>query len=171
MLVERYETERQSVGDHDEERGGAKEKRKTARRGTKVRCRREEGGGDSPCPPSYHAASMGPLIFAALRFCLALSTLHTSTADRRYKTLYRDSVEREKEKGQQGRKGIARESLRADGCIPLCPAYIQRTLCMHNVVNTICDAMMYISDGFVPFGGSMIRLAGSRKYLLGNHVC
>lgn len=81
-----------------------------------MRCRREGGEGrNSPCPPSYHAASMGPLIFAALRFCLALSTLHTSTADRRHKTLYRDSVGREEErkgKGERGRKGIARESLR-----------------------------------------------------------
>lgn len=48
---------------------------------------------------------MGPLIFAALRFCLALSTLHTSTADRRHKTLYRDSVEREEEKGRAREKG------------------------------------------------------------------
>lgn len=50
---------------------------------------REEGvvgGGERV--PSYHAASIGPLIFAALRFCLALSTLHTSTADRGHKTLY-----------------------------------------------------------------------------------
>lgn len=44
------------------------------------------GGGERV--PSYHAASIGPLIFAALRFCLALSTLHTSTADRGHKTLY-----------------------------------------------------------------------------------
>lgn len=43
--------------------------------------------------PSYHAASIGPLIFAALRFCLALSTLHTSTADRSHKTLYQGSAE------------------------------------------------------------------------------
>lgn len=43
--------------------------------------------------PSYHAASIEPLIFAALRFCLALSTLHTSTADRSHKTLYPESAE------------------------------------------------------------------------------
>lgn len=103
-----------------------------------MRCRREEGGEgrNSPCPPSYHAASMGPLIFAALRFCLALSTLHTSTADRRHKTLYRDSVGREEErkgKGERGRKGIARESLRPDGCTPLCPLAYTTYMCMHNV--------------------------------------
>lgn len=50
-----------------------------------------EGGGERV--PSYHAASIGPLIFAALRFCLALSTLHTSTADRSHKTLYQGSAE------------------------------------------------------------------------------
>lgn len=60
------------------------------------------------CLSSYHAASMGPLIFAALCFCLALSTLHTSTADRRHKTLYQDCAgrrrERERERVVQNRQ-------------------------------------------------------------------
>lgn len=46
----------------------------------KSRC--GEGEGEwwgRACPERYHAASTDPLIFAALRFCLALSTLHTST--------------------------------------------------------------------------------------------
>lgn len=97
-------------------------------------CRREEG--DSPCPPSYHAASMGPLIFAALRFCLALSTLHTSTTDRRHKTLYQDSVEREEEEGRARKKGNReRIAQTPTGCAPLCPAYIQRMRAC-NVVST-----------------------------------
>lgn len=97
---------------------------KRARWGTRVRCRRGWRGGS--CPPSYHAASMGPLIFAALRFCLALSTLHTSTADRRHKTLYRDSAEREKEKGKPREKGESREN-RSDPTVVLhCIRYIQR---------------------------------------------
>lgn len=121
-----------------------------------MRCRREEG--DSPCPPSYHAASMGPLIFAALRFCLALSTLHTSTADRRHKTLYQDSVEREEEEGRARKKGnrerIAQRD--PDGCVPLCPAYTTY-VCMQRCKHDC--SMMYFFDGFVPFGGNAIRLA------------
>lgn len=60
--------------------GGKERRSRGARRGA-VR-------GQGSRVPSYHAASMGPLIFAALRFCPALSTLHTSTADRGHKTLY-----------------------------------------------------------------------------------
>lgn len=44
--------------------------------------------GGTPCPELPRGLYGAPLIFAALRFCLALSTLHTSTADRRHKTLY-----------------------------------------------------------------------------------
>lgn len=75
-------------------------------------CRRS--GEKRGAVPSYHAASMGPLIFAALRFCLALSTLHTSTADRRHKTLYRESLpERGSGRGERGKE--SREN-RSDGC-------------------------------------------------------
>lgn len=107
-------------GDSEEEitreSGGAKEKKEDEERGCgegrereeerEVGRRWRERGGPVP---SYHAASMDPLIFAALRFCLALSTLHTSTADRRHKTLYWSSAERER-KG--GRERVARETER-----------------------------------------------------------
>lgn len=71
-------------------------------RDERKRAERLDGGGEKGGPvPSYHAASMDPLIFAALRFCLALSTLHTSTADRRHKTLYWSSAERERKRGKE----------------------------------------------------------------------
>lgn len=109
--VGRTECKMERAKKRSQESRGAKEKKEDEERGCgegreaeKEREREKLDGeverkGDPV--PSYHAASMDPLIFAALRFCLALSTLHTSTADRRHKTLYWSSAERERRRGER----------------------------------------------------------------------
>jgi len=165
---------------------------RTARDGHRAGKRRRrggEGGGEKRAGrtrggpvPSYHAASMGPLIFAALRFCLALSTLHTSTADRRHKTLYRDSArkggrearrqggrERRRERKRERETERERESRQNRPnpmvCAPLCPVYATLRVYVTRLraARYVQRLAGYFFDGLVPpcVGGSAIS-PGSR---------
>jgi hypothetical protein len=119
---------------------------------------------------------MGPLIFAALRFCLALSTLHTSTADRRHKTLYRDSArkggreeERKEDESEQERERERERESRQNRpnpmvCAPLCPVYATLRVYMRlRAARYVQRLAGYFFDGLVPpcVGGSAIS-PGSR---------
>lgn len=136
-----YETERQSVEERSRRRAwrreGEEDVGRTARWGTKVRCRRTEGGG-LPLSPKLPRGLYGP--FDLRRSSLlprSIDTSYSSTADRRHKTLYRDSVEREEEKGRAKKKGnrerIAQTRRRlcsiVSGIYNVC-------VCMRSVVST-----------------------------------